>query len=557
MATGIQTGIRTGTGTVQTPRTGTSMKPGNPSMFGKLMQAWSKMEPRKKTLVIIIGVALLVGIVGLQMYTKASAYTLLYPQKLAPQDVQQISLRLNEMKIGFTTDGDKVMVSPADKARVQMQLASYGLPHKQVYTPPVDSGLSPKTADDKNWERTQLLQADVTEALRSIEGVADANVRLVTPVGNLFQDDGQPAKAAVMLWLQPGTKLTVSQIKGIVHYVAFSVEGLNPQSVKVVDQNGRILNDESIADEEGAGGLTANLPTRAIEKQVAFEKSLQDKVQKMLDDVLGPNKAQVSVSATLDFSQSETTSKTYGSITNPSGVVVAGEKINSERYTTNADESGTVQMGIPSGGSGSGKVNYNHKDVTRNFKVNEVSRRVVSNNPTVSRITASVAVDNLKPDQIGNIKSLVQGAIGYDASRGDVVNVASMPFSRSVFEGIAAEMSGGAPYAHTSRRQGTNSQQYLLYMALLPMAALLIVATLFFLKQRRVQVEKSSLILSSSPSTTVSDISDLLSDKMGHTASAPQMTKVNTTEQLEKLAKEKPTKVAELLKSTWLADKER
>jgi flagellar M-ring protein FliF len=213
-------------------------------------------------------------------------------------------------------------------------------------------------------------------------------------------------------------------------------------------------------------------------------------------------------------------------------------------------------MGIPSGGGGSGKVNYLHKDVTHNFKVNEVSRRVVSNNPTVSRITASVAVDNLKPDQIGNIKSLVQGAIGYDASRGDMVNVASMPFSRSVFDTMKNEMIAGAPYT-PARRQGTNSQQYLLYMALLPMAALLIVATLFFLKQRRVQVEKSSLILSSSPSTTVSDISDLLSDKMGHTASAPQMTRVNTTEQLEKLAKEKPTKVAELLKSTWLADKER
>jgi flagellar M-ring protein FliF len=534
------------------------MKPaGGSSGFAKLMQAWSKMEPRKKTMVIVIGVALLVCIVGLQMYTRASAYVLLYPQKLSPQDVQQISLRLNEMKVGFTTDGDKVMVSPADKARVQMQLASYGLPHKEVFTSldKEETGLTPQTQEDKRRVWTKQLEGDITEALRSIGGVADANVKIVTPDSSMFQDDAQQAKAAVMLWLQPGTKLTVSQIKGIVHYVAFSVEGLTPQSVKVVDQNGRILNDEFIASEEdGAAGTTANLPSFAIEKQMAFEKSLQAKVQKMLDDVLGPNKAQVSVSATLDFSQSETTSKTYGGPTNLSGEVVVGENTKVERYTTNGEESGTVQMGIPSGGA-SGKVSYLHKDVTRNKKVNEVVRKVVSTNPTVKRITASVAVDNLKPDQIGNIKSLVQGAIGYDASRGDVVNVASMPFSRSVFEGMKNEMIAGAPY--TPRRQGTNSQQYLLYMALMPMAALLIVATLFFLKQRRVQVEKSSLILSSSPSTTVSDISDLLSDKMGHTASAPQTTKVNTTEQLEKLAKEKPTKVAELLKSTWLADKER
>ena len=87
----------------------------------------------------------------------------------------------------------------------------------------------------------------------------------------------------------------------------------------------------------------------------------------------------------------------------------------------------------------------------------------------------------------------------------------------------------------------------------------LLIAVIYMLRQKNVQTEQSRVLLNSgamSSTSTTSDISDLVSTKIG-TSTLPTETKVNTTDTLEKLAKEKPTKVAELLKSTWLADKER
>jgi flagellar biosynthesis/type III secretory pathway M-ring protein FliF/YscJ len=95
--------------------------------------------------------------------------------------------------------------------------------------------------------------------------------------------------------------------------------------------------------------------------------------------------------------------------------------------------------------------------------------------------------------------------------------------------------------------------QMLAMMMVIPSAVLLAFFAVFLLKQHRVQVNKSQLVLDHTGSgTTSSDISDLVTDKSGRSTTVAE-TKVNTTEALEKLAKEKPTKVAEMLKSTWLS----
>jgi flagellar biosynthesis/type III secretory pathway M-ring protein FliF/YscJ len=112
----------------------------------------------------------------------------------------------------------------------------------------------------------------------------------------------------------------------------------------------------------------------------------------------------------------------------------------------------------------------------------------------------------------------------------------------------------GTPAPERTRSGGSG----LMLMAMLvPTTILLSILTIFLLKQRRVQADRQGLVMTMGPGATTSDISDLLSDKIGRSTATTQTTRVNNTEQLEKLAKEKPTKVAELLKSTWLSDRER
>jgi flagellar M-ring protein FliF len=553
MATGIQTGVRTGSAPLPT---GARPAPGAGSAYGKVLQTFQNLTMKQRIIGgAVIGV-IIIAAIFISWHGKATAFVPLYDQKLSPTDVKSISMKLTEMNVEYSVGegATVIMVSPSVRNKAKIQLASYGLPLRPL-AKTEEGGMTPKTAEDKKYDRIQQLEGDLTESIRQIEGVADAYVKIVRPEQDYFNDQNKPTTAAVMVRLQPNARLNVSQIKGIVHLVAFSVEGLDPKNVKVVDTKGFILSDNpTIADKDTDPGA---MTSQQQDKKVAFERNLQTKVQGMLDEVLGPNKAKVVVNATLDFSSSEVETFKVGGPSNTTGIVKEKEKVDTELFSSGTGEksgSGGSQMsfkGSTGGGDGS---NYKKFDKTVIYKADQVKKRTVTPPGRVERITASVMVDNLKPDQVTKISQVVKDAIGIDESRGDSVTVASLPFNHQIFDDIRQQMID-RPNRPAATPNPLNSG-YLPYITGVFMVVLLIPVMAFMLRQKRVQTEKSKLILATGPGATASDISDLISDKVGR-STAPPDTKVNTTEQLEKLAKEKPTKVAELLKSTWLAEKER
>ena len=116
------------------------------------------------------------------------------------------------------------------------------------------------------------------------------------------------------------------------HLVASAVEGLEPNHITVVDTSGRILskrNDSSII-----GQMTTN----QLEYQRNLEEGYKRKIQGMLEEVLGLNKAIARVSAEIDFQQIDITEERF----DPSSVVRSEQK-NTERSSMN---SGTRARGI-------------------------------------------------------------------------------------------------------------------------------------------------------------------------------------------------------------------
>lgn len=551
--TGMQTGMRTGSAPLPT---GARPGPGGGTPLAKVTQFFQGMSPKQKIIGGVVLAVIIIGAISFSMYSKASAFVPLYDTKLAPSDVKEITMKLTEMNIEYEVGegASGIMVPPAVRNKARIQLASYGLPKRQIGKGGEGDGLAPKTADDKRYERMQTLEGDLTESIRQVEGVADAYVKIVKPDTDYFNNDQKPTTAAVMLRLQPGGKLTNSQIKGIVHLVAFSVEGLKPENVKVLDTKGFILNENpAIA---GNGDDPSVMTSQQQDKKVSFENQLKTKVQGMLDEVLGPNKAKVVVNATLDFSSSETETLKVGGPGNTTGMVKEKEKVETELFTSAPGEKGGggSQMSFKGSTNTGDNANYKKEDKTVIYKSDMVKKRTVTPPGRVERLTASVMVDNLKPDQVTKITSVVKDAIGADEARGDSVTVASMPFNNGFIEDMNYAMSNKPPVA--ANKPNPINGSYLPYLTGAFMVVLLIPVLVFLARQKRVQTEKSKLILATGPGATASDISDLISDKVGR-STAPPDTRVNTTEQLEKLAKEKPTKVAELLKSTWLAEKER
>jgi flagellar M-ring protein FliF len=143
---------------------------------------------------------------------------------------------------------------------------------------------------------------------------------VVTPKESLFVDEQKRPTASVFLKTRSGMSLSAAQVEGIVHLVASSVEGLEPGQITVVDTSGRILSKRNDAN------LVGQLSTSQLEYQRNLEEGYKKKIQGMLEEVLGLNKAIARVSADMDFQQIQITEERFDPTT-----VLRSEQKNAER----------------------------------------------------------------------------------------------------------------------------------------------------------------------------------------------------------------------------------
>ncbi|MCR5662666.1 MAG: flagellar M-ring protein FliF [bacterium] len=553
MATGIQTGMRTGSGPLATGRGPLGKGPGggaNKGGLGKLGTMWSGLN-RKVKILIICAIGLLVaGGVVFGMVSSANQPVELYATKLSEDDVKDVSMKLQEWGIPHTVavTNDNLMISPQLKVTAQAKLASHGLPRHAIMTAatqPASSGINTMTEKEKDAIRQRVLEGELTESMRQMDGVADAYVRLGLPEKTLFDNGQEGAKAAVMLKMKPGSQLNRDQVTGIVNLVAYSVPNLKAENVKIVDTNGRDLT----ANLPGAPGMVGGMaPNGQLEYKLNLEKNLKDKVEQQLATVLGSQKFAAQVTAEIDFSQSEVNREVVGGPEDNGKVRVGGQK-RVEQYNKKADTSGAVQMSS----TGDKKGTYVKSEESDKYEVNRTVTHNVDTSPRIQRLTVSVAVDNLKDDQVAAIAGLVKDAIGINESRGDSVTVRSVPFAQASLDGIYSEMAQGmangtAPAVPQTTGMNTTA---IAVAAFVPAVLLLTIIAVFVTKQRQVQAGRSELLLGTATGNASSDISDLLTQKDGKSKEMGE-TRVNSSDQLQQLVNERPAKVAELLKNTWL-----
>jgi len=561
MATGMQTGRRP-TGAAPA-RTGTAPAKGPGGGLGNIMQKWNDLDGKMKT-IIIVSVAVLVCVgIGFNLYSSSNKMIPLYSTTVSTADVQAMQTKLSQMgvKHEVAEGGTNIMVLPKDKSRTIMLLASQGLPSRPLVVTPAggkeEGGLTPPTGDEKERKYLQQQTGDLVVTIRQIEGVSDAYLKIVPKPKSAWGEEKGQATASVLLRLAPGAKLSQGQINGIVHLIAYSIEGLDPANIKVMDTTGKILNDK-LGNE---GTMTADggaFTTKEMEAKKAEESRLQGKVKESLSKIFGgmEDKFDVQVSVEMDNTQKEINTETFGDPTNSDGRTATGEQVEKETYK-DGGESGSKSSGAATMSSGSGGTsNYIKVKTVKKYQVNSVKKKIVALTPEIKKISCSVAVDGIKdPATIAKIKNITENAIGANPNRGDSVVVESMAFIRTgSMAPSGVDMTGFETVPASGNGQSTAMAPWMWSVVAVPVVLLLVIIALFYIKQQNVQKEKQRLVLTAGPGATVSDISDLLADKEGK-VTTPPATKVNTTEQLEALAKEKPTKVAELLKSTWLSER--
>ncbi|HKR75094.1 MAG TPA: flagellar basal-body MS-ring/collar protein FliF, partial [Rhodanobacter sp.] len=266
-------------------------------------------NPAARQLALLMAVAAAVALgVAVVLWSRGPNYGLLYAgldQKDAAAIAQELQASNTVYKLG--SDGTSIMVPAADLAALRLRLAAKGLPQGSaaINTPP--AGDSPFGMSDLA-ERTryqQMLENDLGSTIASLQSVRAARVHLAMPKPSAFIRDSRGASASVLLTLYQGRQLDAGQVAAIVHLVASSVPGLDPNQVSVVDQQGRLLTSSNADAPDAAGDDRLRLATR-------IENTYAQRIEELLTPLVGPGRVRAQVNADLDFSQTEKASETYG-----------------------------------------------------------------------------------------------------------------------------------------------------------------------------------------------------------------------------------------------------
>jgi flagellar M-ring protein FliF len=376
------------------------------------------------------------------LQTRQSDYQMLFAN-LAQEDASSIVSWLKEQKIPYEIQGGGSSVYvPADKVyETRLELAGSGLPQ--------GGGVGFEIFDTQSLGITDFvqkvnylraLQGELARTVASLTPVAAARVHLALPQKRLFKSQQRPATASVVVKLKSGARLQDSQVRGIVNLVAGSVEGVEPEYVTVVNSAGKVL---SKRPEEGLNGpMTPGM----LEYQQAVERQMERRAQDMLDRALGVANSLVKVTALLDFAQVSKVEELY----DPKSAVPRSEQTQEQKESGAVSAGGVpgVQSNLGNGGAGSAGgsgANSSNSAETTNYEISKVVNRTVAPVGTVKHLSVSVLVadvvseaaeaegqKNLVPrseQEIRTIEKMVQSALGIDMTRGDQLNVVSMPFA--------------------------------------------------------------------------------------------------------------------------------
>lgn len=350
---------------------------------------------------------------------------------------------LNARNIPFRLlDGGRTIMAPEDRINeLRVTLAGEGLGGAIVGYEIFDrsDGLG-TTSFVQNINRLRAIEGELARTIREIRAVESARVHIVLPERQLFSRDRAEATASIILRTR-GT-LSQQQVLAIQSLVAAAVPDLAPQSVSIVDQNGTLL---ARGGEAGsADGPIGNFE----EKRQRLEDSLRSRIETLLEKTVGHGKVRAQVAVELDMSAETTNEERF----DPDSQVARSTRTLEEGSVDRekGPQAVTVANNLPDAGTGTegnATSESTKTDETVNFEISRTVRTLVRERGDIARLSAAVVVDGIwetdangvrqyrerSPEQLEQLAALVRSAIGYDENRGDVVEVANLPFVDDAF----------------------------------------------------------------------------------------------------------------------------
>lgn len=422
--------------------------------MNQLIESLKSLGTARLAMIGVVAVMMLGGIFTLSAGggPNRAGYAPLY-SNLSQQDGSKVIAALDGLNVPYDVRGNGAQVFvPSDQVNVlKLKLAGEGLPTSggmgyEIFDQDKAMGTSNFVY---NVNLVRALEGELSRTISTFANIGSARVHIVLPKRELFSREQQEPSASVAIKLNAGGSLAAKEVEAVRYFVASAVPGLKTSKVTIVDNRGKLL---------AKGEEDPNNPdvaaSNAEEFKIAYETRLRNTIEDLLEKSVGYGKVKAQVAAEIDFDRIVTNSESY----DPDGQVVRSVQSTSEKDQAiekgKSSDTVSVQNNLPAsqgGDSGNGETSsLNEKsEETTNYEISKTVKNHVKESGTVKKLSVAILVDgNYTEDattaekkytprteeELKKLASLVKSAIGFDAKRGDNVEVVNMQFSEGPVE---------------------------------------------------------------------------------------------------------------------------
>ncbi len=289
--------------------------------------------------------------------------------------------------------------------------------------------------------RIRALEGELARTIAAVEGIESARVHLVIPMRELFSQSGQESRASIVLKATGDRTVSKRSVEAIQQIVAGSVRDLAAARVAIMDTKGNLL-------ARGDGDAQSSVSAGVFERKMDFERRTREGIERMLEQYVGLGRVRADVTADFNLTSVSRSSEAF----DPRGRVersiqVVEEAANRENVRQGRDAS--VRNNLPEGqvaaptGQQSRDVT-NRTEETTNYEVSKSQTRETTEPGALTRLSVAVLVDGkyvggdgVQPasyearseQEIQQMTRLVRSLVGFNADRGDVVEIVNLPFA--------------------------------------------------------------------------------------------------------------------------------
>lgn len=427
--------------------------PAEPTRLQQALQNITALSQRQKLAAagaIALAIALIAAVL---LWNRPPEYAVLF-SNLDERDGGQIINALQQQNVPYrmSPNGNAIMVPTAQVHETRLRLAAEGLPKGGLAGFELMDGQKlgiSQFNEQINYQRA--LEGELSRTVQAIAAVASARVHLAMPKQTAFLRDDQRPTASVMVNLRPGRVLDENQVAGIVHLVSSSVPRMTAEGVKIIDQNGKLLTVQ------GDPLMRAGLNASQLQYVRMMEEGFIERINNILIPIFGKDNFRAQVTADVDFNQVEQTAETYKPNPSPDQAIRSQqttEIINPLQGPQGVPGALTNQPPVPAtapltapavgpGQPGAQGVNSSNRSAVLNYELDRNIQHIKQAVGQLKRLSVAVVVNNrtipspegaptnvpLTDDEIARITNVVREAVGYNADRGDTINVANNAFA--------------------------------------------------------------------------------------------------------------------------------